>query len=173
METGTHHPDPFGGARQGHATGEAKEKAKELTRTARDRALSTLDEQKAHLSGVLERVADSVKDDRFGAYASDYARRGAELLRQRSADDMFRSVRHGLRSRPGLVLSACFVAGLAFARLMKGSMDERRWEEGGPGERRFDAGRWSEPEYGESGYAEGSWARSDVARDDPRRGDEP
>jgi hypothetical protein len=132
METGTH--QPFSTPR--HTTDEAKDKAKHLTRTARDRALSTLDQQKAQLSGLLERVADTAGDDRLGGYASDYARRGAELLRSRSADEIFQSIRRNVRSRPGLVLSACFVAGLAFARLMKGSMGAGGgygdWREVGP-----------------------------------------
>jgi hypothetical protein len=136
METGTQNPQPFGGRSPG-TTGDAKEKAKELTHTARDRALSTLDQQKAQLSSLLERVADTTRDDRLGAYASDYARRGAEFLRRRSADELLRSARQEFRSRPGLVLSACFVAGLALARLAKGSAAGDRsygdsWGEGRP-----------------------------------------
>jgi hypothetical protein len=145
METGTHHHDPFSGGTSQGTTGEAKEKAKELTRTARDRALSTLDQQKAQLSGLLDRVADTVRDDRLGGYASDYARRGSEFLRRQSADEIYHSVRRNLRSRPGLMLSACFVAGLAFARLMKGSTGDAGWREGFD-ERRFDTKRWSERE---------------------------
>jgi hypothetical protein len=118
METGTH--QPFSTPRG--TTDEAKEKAKHLTRTARERALSTLEQQKGQLSSLLERVADAAGDDRLGGYASEYARRAAELLRGRSADEIFQSLRRNVRSRPGLVLSASFVAGLAFARLMKGSM---------------------------------------------------
>lgn len=151
MEIGTHHPEPYGHGVESGAAGEAKEKAKELTRTARDRALSVLDEQKGQLSGLLDRVADTMQDDRLGGYASEYARRGAELLRRQSADELFRSVRSGVRSRPGLLLSACFVAGLAVARLMKGSMGD-----GGRG--RLDSGRWSGRGHGESGYREGSWS---------------
>jgi hypothetical protein len=169
METGTHHPDPI--RTPSATTGEAKEKAAELTRTARDRALSTLDQQKSQLGGLLERIADTIKDDRLGGFASEYARRGAELLHRRSADDIFRSVRSGIRSRPGVVLSACFVAGLAFARLMKGSASEGGW---GDRERfdegRFDAGRWQERGYGESGdggYGEGSIAGPDRTRGGP------
>jgi hypothetical protein len=136
METGTQNPQPFGGRSPG-TTGDTKEKAKELTHTARERALSTLDQQKAQLSNLLERVADTTRDDRLGAYASDYARRGAEFLRRQSADELFRSARQEFRSRPGLVLSACFVAGLALARLAKGSAGRGRsfgesWEEGRP-----------------------------------------
>jgi hypothetical protein len=161
METGTHHPAAFGGRTDTGATGEAQRKAKELTRTARDRALSSLDQQKGQVSALLERVADTIEDDRLGAYASDYARRGADLLRRSSAQELLDSVRRGLRSRPGLTLSACFVAGLAFARLMKGSMGDgggARFDEG-----EYSAGRrFAESGYpGESGYREGSWARTE------------
>lgn len=122
MEAGTHRPDPFrSGTQQPDPTIRAKEDAKQLTRTARERALSALDQQKEQLSGLLERVADTTRDDRLGAYASEYARRGAEFLRRQSADEIFQSVRRGARSRPGVVLSACFVAGLALARFLKGS----------------------------------------------------
>lgn len=135
METGTHGSEPYGSGTQ-HTTGEAKEKAKELGRTARERALSVVDQQKDQVSGLLDRVADSMQDDRIGGYASDYARRGAEYLRRQSADELLDSVRRGFRTRPGLVLSACFVAGLAFARLVKGTAsdghDDGRWEEGTP-----------------------------------------
>jgi hypothetical protein len=171
METGTHHPEPRG-ARQGQSTEEAKQKAKELTRTARERALSTLDAQRTQLGSVLERVADSIQDDRIGAYAADYARRGAAVLRERSAEEIFGSIRAGLRSRPGLVLSACFVAGLAFARIAKGSIAGGR-DGGELGERRFDAGRWSEPGYGESGYAEGTWGTPGPTAEDAARGGTP
>ncbi len=171
MEIGTHHPDPYGHGMESGAAGEAKEKAKELTRTARDRALSVLEEQKGQLSGLLDRMADAMHDDRLGGYASEYARRGAELLRRQSADELFRSVRRGVRSRPGVLLSACFVAGLAFARLMKGSMGD-----GGRGrldEGRFDSGRWAERGYGESGHREGSWSSPEPMGGAGRREDEP
>ncbi len=169
METGTQHPEPFSGRPQGGATGEAKEKAEELTRTTRDRALSTLDRQKEQVSGLLERVADAVQDDRLGGYASEYARRGAELLRRQSADELFRSVRRGFRSRPGVVLSACFVAGLAFARLMKGSTGNAWGERSGFGGQRFDAARWRDRGYGESRYTESGYGEDFGAAPEPTR----
>lgn len=177
METGSQHPEPFGssgGRPQGGAASDAKEKATELTRTARERALSTLDQQKEQLCGLLERVAETTQDDRLGGYASDYARRGAEFLRRRSTDEILHSVQRSFRSRPGVVLSACFVAGVAFARLVKGSMGDGR-SAGGTRfeqERRFDAGRWRDRGYGESGYEEGSFAGPESAPE-PWRGGEP
>jgi hypothetical protein len=138
--TGTFQPEPFGGGRQSGTTDDTKEKAKELTRTARDRAFSAVEQQKTQLSGLLERVAETVQDDRLGGYAADYARRGAELLRRQSADELFQSVRRGFRARPGLVLSACFVAGLALARLAKGGAGGGRHDGA-----RFESERWGEP----------------------------
>lgn len=195
METGTHHPEPFGsstGRTESVSTGQAKEKATELSHRVRDRAMATLDQRKEQVCELLERVADGTRDDQLGGYASEYARRGAEFLRRQSADELFDSMRRGFRSRPGVVLSAAFVAGLAFARLMKGSMGAGGGESD---ERRFDAGRWAERGYGESGYPEprgygasaypeqseygasaypeGSARRSDIERDAPWREDEP
>lgn len=167
METGTH--DPFGSGKT--TSGEAKEKAKELSRTARERAMSAVGQGKEQVCSVLERAADSMQDDRLGSYASDYARRGAEFLRRQSPDELLDSARRTLRARPGLVLSACFVAGLAFARLVKGAAsdgDEARY-----GGRRFDEGRWREPGYGESGYREGSWAAPDRTSGEPWREGQP
>jgi hypothetical protein len=120
MEPGSQHLDPSargnGGANAGE---EMKEKASQLTRTARERAMSAVDQQKDQVSGLLERVADTVAGDRLGGYAADYARRGADYLRRTSADELYWSVRSGLRSRPGVLLSACFVAGVAIARVMR------------------------------------------------------
>jgi hypothetical protein len=170
MEIGTHPPERSGGS--SGSTGEAKERARELTRTARERALSTLDERKGELSRLLDRMAETMQEDQIGAYASEYARRGADFLRRQSTDEIFRSVRRGVRSRPGLLLGTCFVAGLAFARLMKGSMSDGGW---GGGERydeeRFDSGRWSERGYGESGYREGSWSGPGAADPRPSEGE--
>jgi hypothetical protein len=106
---------------------------------------------------LLDRMADTMQDDQLGGYASEYARRGAELLRRQSADELFRSARRAVRSRPGILLGACFVAGLAFARLMKGGMGDRwggeRQDPGGRDDERLARG------YGESGYREGAWAQ--------------
>lgn len=154
MEIGTQSYGDRGGA-----TAEAKDKARELTRTARERAFATLDERKGQLSGLLDRMADTMRDDQLGAYASEYARRGADLLRGQSADELFRSARRAVRARPGILLGACFVAGLAFARLMKGSMGADGW-----GGRRFDESGRDDERLGrsldESGHREGAWAQS-------------
>jgi hypothetical protein len=135
-----------GGAKAGE---QMKEKASQLTHTARERAMSTLDGQKEQLCGLLERVADTMADDRLGGYGADYARRGAQYLRRTSSREIVASVRDGLRARPGVLLSACFVAGLAVARLMRGAAEDGdRWRgedawRGGEGWR-GDEGGWSE-----------------------------
>lgn len=128
MEFGSQDQDLYAQGSPGSKdTGELKEKATQLTHTARQRAMSTVDGQKAQLSSLLDRMAQSAEGDRFGQYAADYARRGAEYLRRHSAEELFDNVRSGIRSRPGLLLGACFVAGLAVARVMKRDPGEQRW----------------------------------------------
>lgn len=120
MEIGSQEHGTYADTSTGPADpGQVKEKASQLTRTARQRAMSTLDGQKAQLGGLLDQVAQTAEGDRVGAYAADYARRGAEYLRSHSAEEMLDHLRAGLRARPGLLLSACFVGGLAFARVLK------------------------------------------------------
>jgi hypothetical protein len=130
METGMQGRAPFEqrGADGGKAS-EVKQKASDLTQNARARAMSALDGQKSQVSGLLDRLADSVQDDRMGSYAAGYARRGAEFLRGRSADEIVSTVGRELRSRPGVLLSAAFVAGIAIARLVKGGSDSGGWRE--------------------------------------------
>lgn len=158
METGTQHGEPYPRSTASSAeTGgseEMKAKASELTHSARQRAMSTLDEQKAQVCTLLDRTADTIQDDRVGRYAAEYARRGAQYLRTRSADELVSSFRSELRARPGLLLSACFVAGLAIARVVRGSRDENASFRERPDE------RWREPPHGWQG--EPGW-----------RGDEP
>ncbi len=134
MEFGSQDQDLYAQGSPGSKdTGELKEKATQLTHSARQRAMSTVDGQKAQLSGLLDKLAQSAEGDRFGQYAADYARRGAEYLRRHSAEELFDNVRSGVRARPGLLLGACFVAGLAIARVMKRE----------PGPQRFGAdGGW-------------------------------
>lgn len=122
----------------GGKSAEVKQKASELGQNARSRAMSVLDEQKTQVSGLLDRLADSVQDDRIGSYAAGYARRGAEFLRGRSADDIVSTVGRELRARPGVLLSAAFIAGLAIARVLKGGAGGGEWSERG----RWDGGRF-------------------------------
>jgi hypothetical protein len=124
METGMHGREPFGRSAMGSdKASEVKQKASDLGHTARSKAMSALDQQKTQVSGLLERLADSVQDDRIGGYAAGYARRGAEFLRGRSSDEIVSTLRRELRSRPGVLLSAAFIAGLAIARVMKGGSE--------------------------------------------------
>jgi hypothetical protein len=117
--TGT--PDPrFGLSGNGHGAGdEMKERAAEVTRRARGRAMETLDREKGELSGLLDRVADTIQDDRLGTYAVDTIRRGAQFLRGRSTDDIVSSARTELTTRPAAFLSLSFLAGFAIARLAR------------------------------------------------------
>lgn len=104
----------------GHGQGdELKERAAEVTRRARGRAMETIDHQKGELSGLLDRVADTIQDDRLGAYAADLARQGARFLRGRSTDEIVSSARAELTTRPAAFLSLSFLAGFAIARLAR------------------------------------------------------
>jgi hypothetical protein len=125
METGTHGGSPYQRTTE-DSTRQVKEKATELTRSARERAMSTVDQQKGQVCDTLDRMARSLEDDRLGGYVAGYARRGADYLRHHSADELLASAQAGLRSRPGLMLSACFVAGLAIARVMRSGAGEGR-----------------------------------------------
>jgi hypothetical protein len=115
--------DPFGGRPEGTGQGaraeEVKQRASEVTRKARGRAMDRIDVQKGELSGLLDRLADTMEQDRLGAYAADFARRGAELLRGRSADELVSSARSELTGRPAAFLSLSFLAGFALARLAR------------------------------------------------------
>jgi hypothetical protein len=97
-----------------------EDKARELSATVRGRAMTALDSNKDQISGAIEKMADAVEGERFGKYTAQYARRGAEYLRSHSAEDMLSSARGELRERPLVVLGACFLAGLAFSRVLKG-----------------------------------------------------
>ena len=96
-----------------------KQRASEVTRKARGRAMDRIDVQKGELSGLLDRLADTMEQDRMGAYAADFARRGAELLRGRSADELVSSARSELTGRPAAFLSLSSLAGFALARLAR------------------------------------------------------
>jgi hypothetical protein len=108
---------PYGGS-TGDGS-ELKDKAAALGQTARSRMAQTLDGQKGELSSLLEKVAENIQDDRFGAYAADYVRRGAEFLKGRSTDDILSSVMTQARTRPSLLVGASFLAGFAIARLAR------------------------------------------------------
>lgn len=134
MEIGSQDQELFAEGSPGSKdTGELKGKATQLTHTARQRAMSTLDQQKDQLGGLLDRVAQSAEGDRLGGFAADYARRGAEYLRRHSAEELFGNLRAGIRERPGILLGACFVAGLAVARVMKGDSGPQQSWRGGDG----------------------------------------
>lgn len=133
MEIGSQDQDLYEGSPGSTDAEKLKEKATQLTRTARQRAMSTVDGQKDQIGSLLDRMAQSAEGDRFGQYAAEYARRGADYLRRHSAEELFDDLRAGIRSRPGLLLGACFVAGLAVARVMKRDPGEQPWRGDGGG----------------------------------------
>lgn len=99
--------------------GEMKEKAQALGEGARRQASRKLDSQKGQLSALLDRVAETMEGDQLGGYAAGYVRRGAELLRGRSTDELVSAAGEGLRSRPAAVVSLAFLAGFAVARMAR------------------------------------------------------
>jgi hypothetical protein len=99
-----------------------KDKATLAGRNVRDRAIEMLDGRKDEVCGLIEQLANTMERDRVGRFASTYVRRGSEYLRHHSAEQILSSARGatgGLRERPAMLLGACFVGGLALARLMR------------------------------------------------------
>lgn len=101
------------------STDELKDKAQQLTESARGKAMTALDSNKDQICVAIEKVAEAMQDDPYGRYAAQYVRRGADYLRAHSADEMLSSMRGGMRERPVAILGACFLAGLAFSRMLK------------------------------------------------------
>jgi hypothetical protein len=101
------------------AGSELKDKAQALGEGARRQAARKLDSRKGQLSELLERVAETMDGDELGGFAAGYVRRGAEMLRGRSTDEILSSMRQGLRSRPAAVVGLAFVAGFAMARMAR------------------------------------------------------
>lgn len=104
------------GVGEGH---EMREKASELSHSARRKATERLDSQKGQITSLLDKVAETIKDDKLGGYAADYVRKGAELLRGRSTDELITSAGAQLRSRPAALVGAAFLAGFAVARMAR------------------------------------------------------
>jgi hypothetical protein len=120
METiGTSYGERMPGSAAGSSAEELKGKATQLKESARTKAMGTLDANKDQVCQMLDKVADTIEDDRLGRYAADYARRGAEYLRRQSSDDLVTIVAGELRRRPGMLLGACFLGGLAFSRMLR------------------------------------------------------
>lgn len=112
--------DPMlGGPSYGRGSDTMKDKASELTSKARGQAAGAIDAQKDQVSALLDKVAGALEGDRLGGYVADYARRGAELLRGRSGDELMTTARTSARERPAVIVAASFVAGFALARLVR------------------------------------------------------
>lgn len=89
---------------------------------AQHRAIGALDDGKNQICEALEKIASALDDDggsRFGGYAADYARRGCEYLRGRSADELWRSASEGMRARPAALVGISLLGGFAFARMLR------------------------------------------------------
>jgi hypothetical protein len=112
----------FGTSTSGAGTGqgqEMKEKATQLSHTARRKATERLDSQKGQISSLLDKVADTMEGDQLGGYAAEYVRKGAELLRGRSTDELLSTAGTQLRTHPAALVGAAFLAGFAIARMAR------------------------------------------------------
>jgi len=108
-----------GSAPGGEMAGEMKEKAQALGETARRQASRKLDARKGQVSGLMERLAETMEGDELGGYAAGYVRRGAEMLRSRSTDELVAAAGEGLRRRPAAIVGLAFLAGFAVARFAR------------------------------------------------------
>lgn len=99
--------------------GEMKEKAQALGEGARRQATRRLDSKKGQLSDLLDRLAGTMDGDELGGYAASYVRRGAEVLRGRSTDELIGAASDGIRTRPAAVVGLAFLAGFAIARMAR------------------------------------------------------
>jgi hypothetical protein len=104
---------------QDSGTAQVKDRAAQLASRARGIGEGRIDQQKDQLSNLLDRVADTLQDDRLGGYAAGYVRRGAEYLRGQSARDLLDRTAGEIRNRPALTLGACLLAGFAIARMAR------------------------------------------------------
>jgi hypothetical protein len=103
----------------GEQGGDTKAKVQQLGESARRQATRRLDSRKGQLSGLLDRLAETLEDDDLGRFAAGYVRRASDTLRNRSSDEIFSTAGEGLRSRPAIVVGAAFLAGFAIARLAR------------------------------------------------------
>jgi hypothetical protein len=88
---------------------------------AQNRAMGALDDGKNQLCEALDRIAGALDDsgNRFGGIAADYARRGGDFLRGRSANELWSSASDGIRTRPAALVGVSLIGGFALARLLR------------------------------------------------------
>jgi hypothetical protein len=88
---------------------------------AQSKAIGALDDGKNQVCEALDKIAVALDEsgNRFGGIAADYARRGGEFLRTRSANELWSSAGYGIRSRPAALVGVSLLGGFALARLMR------------------------------------------------------
>lgn len=121
---GTHGTDPGYGQGLGTSTSgtEAmKGQVSAMKDQAQSRAIVALDEGKNQVSEALEKIAVALDEsgNRVGGIAADYARRGGEYLRFRSASELWSTTAEGIRSRPAALVGVSLLGGFALARLLR------------------------------------------------------
>jgi hypothetical protein len=127
METHNYGSDPVYSGTTGStgATGELKgqvsQQVSQMKDQARSRAVDTIEEGKDKLCEALDQIASALDqgNNRVGGIAADYARRGCEYLRGRSANELWSTAGQTVRGRPGALVAASFLGGFAISRLLR------------------------------------------------------
>jgi hypothetical protein len=128
-----------GGAAQ-HTTGltdEAQALAGNLAQSAKDKALSVVEQQKAAAAAQVDDIARLVDNvagevEQGVPAAAPLLREGASrihrvssTLRERSTADLLQDASEFARRRPAVVIGACLIGGFALARFLTSSADRR------------------------------------------------
>ncbi len=105
-----------------------KERLSQLSGAARSRVVEQANERKSQLSQGLSSLSEQLRQGGNSDNAlaggllsrgADYAKRAADALDQRSAEQLMDDVKTQLRERPVLVLGAFFAAGFLASRLLR------------------------------------------------------
>jgi hypothetical protein len=120
----TYGTDPMQGRGTGSSTSGTdaiKGQVSAVKDQAQNRAMGALDDGKNQVCEALERIAGALDEsnNRFGGIAADYARRGCDFLRGRSANELWSSASDGIRTRPAALVGVSLIGGFALARLLR------------------------------------------------------
>jgi hypothetical protein len=106
----------------------SKEKAKQLTGMAREKAVGQLDTAKGQLTGILGSVADGLEKAGREAegpaakafdMAAQFVRTANDRVSSGNAEDLLAEAQTQLRNRPGLALAGLVGIGFLAGRLIK------------------------------------------------------
>jgi hypothetical protein len=126
------------------ASSRARDMSREAAQRAQDKGRHFADERKAHLASRLtgggeavRRAADKLRDEndpniaRYADMIADNLNRVGQYVRERDLASMYHDVERAARRRPEIFFGGLFVAGLAVARFLKASSqnrDNRAWQ---------------------------------------------